>query len=84
MCVTCVARSLCKTVQIHRSIWDYSIFDRKLRLLFPDAIERVEVALRCRLACYYSEQFGPFGYLEHVTCSRLKQKQIDDLVNKMT
>ena len=33
-----------------RTIWDLYVFDRKLRLLVMDAIERIEVAVRTRLA----------------------------------
>lgn len=40
-------------------------FDRKLRLLFLDAIERIEVAIfRTQLVEANTLQFGPFGYVE--------------------
>lgn len=44
------------------TIWDRYVFDRKLRLLVMDAIERIEVAVRTQLALQHSQLFGPFGY----------------------
>lgn len=38
-------------------------FDRRLRLLVMDAIERVEVLIRTRLAYFIAHQYGPFGHL---------------------
>lgn len=38
-------------------------FDRKLRLLMLDAIERVEVAIRAQITYHLSHQYGAFGYL---------------------
>ncbi len=43
-------------------IWNHYLFDRKLRLLFMDAIERIEVALRSRLVDYYTRDHSPFDY----------------------
>lgn len=43
-------------------IWNYYRFDRGLRLLFLDAIERIEVALRCRLAYLHTQNYGAFEY----------------------
>lgn len=45
-----------------RKIWRIYRFDRKLRFLLIDAIERIEVALRTRLVQYFSENHGPFAY----------------------
>jgi abortive infection bacteriophage resistance protein len=40
-------------------------FDRKLRLLLLDAIERIEVAiLRTRMVETHTNRFGPFGYAD--------------------
>lgn len=43
-------------------VWDRYVFDRRLRLLVMDALERIEVDARTRLAYLHSEQHGPFGY----------------------
>src|SRR5690606_21398478 len=40
------------------------VFDRELRLLLLDAIERIEVALRAQLANTLAEHYGPHGYLD--------------------
>lgn len=40
------------------------VFDRELRLLLLDAIERLEVALRTQLANTLADHYGPHGYLD--------------------
>lgn len=40
------------------------IFDRRLRLLVMDAIERIEVSLRGSWAHHLAMKYGPHGYLE--------------------
>ncbi|WP_200834079.1 Abi family protein [Nitrincola tapanii] len=45
-------------------ILDLYIFDRELRLLLLDAIERIEVALRSQLANTLAEHHGAHGYLQ--------------------
>jgi abortive infection bacteriophage resistance protein len=45
-------------------IWDRYVFDRKLRLLVMDAIERIEVAVRTQLALRHSQLHGAFGYCQ--------------------
>ena len=40
------------------------IFDRQLRLLVMDAIERVEVALRAGWAYHLAMKYGPHGYVD--------------------
>jgi abortive infection bacteriophage resistance protein len=39
-------------------------FDRELRLLTLDAIERIEISLRANINDYMSENFGIFWYLD--------------------
>lgn len=41
-------------------------FDRRLRLLVLDAIERVEVAVRTRVTYEIGHRYGPFGHVEAV------------------
>ncbi len=45
-------------------VWRRYTFDRRLRMHMLDAIERIEVAVRTRLAYVFSHKFGPFGHLE--------------------
>lgn len=43
-------------------VWRRYVFDRQLRVVVMDAIERVEIAVRACLAYHHSRQHGPFGY----------------------
>lgn len=43
-------------------VWRRYVFDRELRILVMDAVERVEVALRSRLAFAHAHVHGAFGY----------------------
>lgn len=56
-------------------IWGLYVFDRQLRLVTLDAIERVEVFMRSRLAYYLAKETGVFGYLERPALPRLKQDE---------
>ena len=40
------------------------VFDRQLRLLVMDAIERIEVSLRGAWAHHLAMKYGPYGYLD--------------------
>lgn len=54
-------------------VWDLYLFDRRLRLLVLDAIERVEVFMRTQLAYHLAEQSGPFGYLDRSSLPNMDQ-----------
>ena len=43
-------------------VWLHYRFDRNLRLCLLDAIERIEIALRSRLAYHHTENHSPFDY----------------------
>lgn len=43
-------------------VWQRYVFDRHLRLLAMDAIERIEVAVRSLLATHHAMAHGPFAY----------------------
>ena len=45
-------------------IWERYVFDRQLRLLVLDAIERIEVAIRNDIILNLAVGDGPFGYLD--------------------
>lgn len=45
------------------TVWNRYVFDRRLRLLVMDAIERIEVAVRSQLAHHHSLHYGPFAYV---------------------
>ena len=46
------------------TVWQRYTFDRQLRLMVMDAIERVEVALRSALVNGLTLRFGPFAHLD--------------------
>ncbi len=43
-------------------VWQRYCFDRRLRVLLLDAIERVEVAVRTKLVYFFSRSYGAFGH----------------------
>ena len=43
-------------------VWGRYVFDRRLRLVVMDAIERIEVAVRALLATLHSQRYGLFAY----------------------
>lgn len=45
-------------------IWDHYVFDRQLRVVVIDAIERVEVAIKTHLANELALKHGPFAHLD--------------------
>lgn len=46
------------------TVWRRYVFDRHLRLLTMDAIERVEVAIRTELVNRFTLKYGAFGHLD--------------------
>jgi abortive infection bacteriophage resistance protein len=64
-------------------VWDHYVFDRQLRLLVLDAIERVEVSVRTRLAYELAHRRGPFALWD--TASTLSMPPTDriDLLAKV-
>jgi abortive infection bacteriophage resistance protein len=53
-------------------IWGRYCFDRRLRVLVLDAIERIEVSARTKLVHHFSHDHGPFGYLDDRNLPNLK------------
>ena len=45
-------------------VWRRYCFDRQLRILVLDAIERIEVYCRTNLSYELAHKYGPFGYLD--------------------
>jgi len=45
-------------------VLDHYVFDRELRLLVMDAIERIEVSLRTRWAYHFAHAHGPHAHLQ--------------------
>ncbi len=45
-------------------VWKRYCFDRQLRFLVIDAIERIEVTVRTKLSYHHAHNHGPFAYAE--------------------
>ena len=54
-----------------QTVWRRYVFDRRLRLLVLDAIERVEVAVRTQLIYELSHETGAFGYTDAANLPKL-------------
>ena len=46
------------------AVWDRYVFDRQLRVLAMDAIERAEVSIRTRLVNAFTLRHGAFGHVD--------------------
>ena len=53
-------------------VWRRYAFDRQLRLVVLDAIERIEVSLKTALAYHMAHKHGVFSYLEYAYVPNLK------------
>ncbi len=53
-------------------VWRNYVFDRQLRLIVMDAIERVEVALKANCTNTFALEHGPFGYSDQKNLPNLK------------
>ncbi len=56
------------------TVWRRYAFDRRLRVLVLDAIERFEIALRTQIAAHHCQHHGPFAYaLDRTSRPKLKR-----------
>ena len=65
------------------TIWRRYTFDRQLRLLVLDAIERVEISVRTQLVYQHSLMHGPFGYRDRAKLPGLNVGEHRDLLNRI-
>lgn len=63
-------------------VWADYVFDRQFRLLVLDAIERVEIFVRARLAHLLAKETGPFGYATKSGLPRLREKDYERFISK--
>lgn len=54
-------------------VWRRYNFDRRLRIILLDAIERIEVAVRTQLVYHFVHAYGAFGYLDENNLPGLKK-----------
>jgi abortive infection bacteriophage resistance protein len=64
-------------------VWRRYTFDRQLRLMVMDAVERVEIALRTQIVNRHALKYGPFGYVDPVALPGLKKVEHDRLLRKV-
>lgn len=64
-------------------VWRRYTFDRQLRLLTLDAIERIEICIRTALIYHHSHTYGPFGYTDGATLPYLKKNEFMLLQGKL-
>ena len=57
-------------------VWRRYNFDRRLRIILLDAIERIEVAVRTRFAYHFVQLHGPFGHLESKNLPGFKKRPL--------
>jgi abortive infection bacteriophage resistance protein len=57
-----------------QTIWRRYNFDRRLRMVILDAIERIEVAVRSQFVYRFTHVYGPFGYLDPKNLPGFKQR----------
>ena len=66
-------------------VWDQYVFDRKLRIVFMVAIERIEVGLRTFLSYHHARAHGPFGYADDpASLPKLDLSRRADLLKRIT
>jgi abortive infection bacteriophage resistance protein len=65
------------------TVWRRYTFDRRLRLILLDAIERIEVAVRTRFVYHFvhaldstGNKLGPFGYLHSKNLPGFKRRSL--------
>lgn len=64
-------------------IWDRYVFDRQLRIIVMDAVERVEVAIRTQLVNRHTTTHSPFSYLDRATLPGISVEAHRDLLSKI-
>ncbi len=67
-------------------VWKFYLFDRRLRFLLMDAIERIEIALRSRIAHYWADSEGcinPQALRTSYTPAVANNKRYEQLLDKI-
>lgn len=64
-------------------IWDRYCFDRRLRGLVMDAIERIEVSMRTKLVYHFSHRYGPFGYLDPNNLPKMSDTRYGQWIDRL-
>lgn len=65
------------------TIWRRYTFDRRLRLIVLDAIERFEISLRTNMVYFFAHRYGQFGYTDASNLPKLKTEDFNDFIEKI-
>ncbi len=65
------------------TVWDRYVFDRQLRVLAMDAIERAEVSIRTRLTNVFCLKVGAFGHVDRSNLPNLNVEQHRRFMDKI-
>ncbi len=65
-------------------VWHHYTFDRQLRILVMDAIERVEVAMRTQLAYHFAHTYDAFAYSQHANMPGLDERAHRRWLNELS
>lgn len=64
--------------------WTTYVFDRHLRLLVMDAVERIEIAVRSLLAYHHAHKHGAFAYaLEPASLPKMSPDEYQDFLDRV-
>jgi abortive infection bacteriophage resistance protein len=69
---------------LFETVWQRYTFDRQLRLLVLDAIERIEIAVRTNLVYNHVHKYGPFGYQSHSTLPNISHENHADFIQRLS
>lgn len=64
-------------------VWDHYVFDRQLRLLVMDAVERIEVSIKTRVTQKFSQLHGPFGHIDRANLPGISLDRYRQLMDKV-
>ena len=65
-------------------VWSHYTFDRHLRLMVMDAIERIEISIRTKLIYYIGHETEAFGYFDLCCYPNMTKKEFFLLVKIIT
>jgi abortive infection bacteriophage resistance protein len=64
-------------------VWNLYTFDRQLRIVIIDAIERIEVSVRSKLVYSFTHKYGPFGYCDNKNLPGLSPDKYAHWINDL-
>ncbi len=64
-------------------VWGRYVFDRQLRIIVMDAVERVEVAIRTQIVNRHTTIHSPFAYLDRATLPGIRVEAHRELLAKI-